>query len=156
MALGKEVMSNMSLSPRVVDEGPELSDSRTVLCALRQVVEPLQRLLPPPSEVVLHDLSLLPNSIVAISGDVTGRTVGDPATGRLLRSLASADFETAVGYETTLSETTLSESGRLKSSTIIVRDESDRPVAALCTHSDVRVWETVAGGVDAGCFLEFS
>jgi predicted transcriptional regulator YheO len=120
-----------------------------IFATLAQLVDPLRSSLPPPSEVVVHDLSLLPDSIVAIAGDLTGRKVGDPATDLLLRRSASQDFETAVGYETTLTD-----GRRMMSSTVIVRDEFDRPAAALCVNSDVSVWEAVANM--AGSMLGFS
>ena len=59
--------------------GQALSDDGTrVLELLASLVDPLWRSLSTESEVVLHEIGLLPNSVVAISGSVTGRQVGDP------------------------------------------------------------------------------
>ena len=89
-------------------------------------------------EIVLHDLAALPNSIVAIEGDVTGRRPGDPATDRLLETAASGSFETRTGYRTT------SPSGRsLLSTTIVIRDAAGRPAAALCINRDVTDWQII-------------
>jgi predicted transcriptional regulator YheO len=113
-------------------------DGERLLAVFSQIVEPMGRSLPASSEVVLHDLSRLPNSIVAVYGDVTGRRVGDPATDLLLRGSASDLFETTVGYETKLPD-----GRRLKSSTMIIRDISGNAVAALCINSDLSVWQQV-------------
>ena len=101
------------------------ADREAVFAVLSQLVGPLGRSLPGPVEIVLHDLAALPNSIVAIEGDVTGRRPGDPATDRLLETAASGSFETRTGYRTT------SPSGRsLLSTTIVIRDAAGRPAAA--------------------------
>ena len=109
-----------------------------VFAVLSQLVGPLGRSLPGPVEIVLHDLAALPNSIVAIEGDVTGRRPGDPATDRLLETAASGSFETRTGYRTT------SPSGRsLLSTTIVIRDAAGRPAAALCINRDVTDWQII-------------
>ena len=56
------------------------------------VAEGLAEMLGPDCEVVLHDLSQMPHSIVAIeNGHVTGRRPGDAPTDQMLRSLRNAD-----------------------------------------------------------------
>lgn len=105
---------------------------------LEQLVGPLERSLPGSAEVVLHDLAALPDSIIAIEGDITGRRPGDPATDRLLEAAAGGDLRTRIGYRTT------SPTGRsLLSTTIIIRDAEDRPVAALCINRDVTDWTII-------------
>ena len=114
------------------------ADREAVFAVLSQLVGPLGRSLPGPVEIVLHDLAALPNSIVAIEGDVTGRRPGDPATDRLLETAASGSFETRTGYRTT------SPSGRsLLSTTIVIRDAAGRPTAALCINRDVTDWQII-------------
>ena len=55
---------------------------------LLPVVRGLAEMFGPDCEVVLHDVGRLPHSIVAIeNGTVTGRTVGDVPTDRMLRNL---------------------------------------------------------------------
>jgi predicted transcriptional regulator YheO len=114
-------------------------DGERLLALFQQLVEPIGRALPASSEVVLHDLSRLPNSIVAVYGDVTGRRPGDPATDLLLKKAASGSFENSIGYETRLPD-----GRRLKSSTMIVRDVSGTPVLAFCINSDISVWQSVS------------
>jgi predicted transcriptional regulator YheO len=118
--------------------GPSAQDAEQVLATLATLVEPLSRTLPDDCEVVLHDLRRLPNSIVAIAGDMTGRSVGGPATDLLLRKAAAGTIATTVGYETRLPD------GRsLRSTTIVVRDAEGTAVAALCINCDVMIWRAV-------------
>lgn len=117
---------------------PDAAGGRGVFAVLEQLVGPLERSLPGSAEVVLHDLAALPDSIIAIEGDVTGRRPGDPATDRLLEAAAGGDLRTRIGYRTT------SPTGRsLLSTTIIIRDADDRPVAALCINRDVTDWTII-------------
>ena len=59
---------------------------------LLPVVQGLAAMFGPDCEVVLHDVGRLPHSIVAIeNGAVTGRTVGDVPTDRMLRNLRNPD-----------------------------------------------------------------
>lgn len=118
-------------------------DGERLIAVFTGLVEPIGRSLPSSSEVVLHDLSLLPNSIVAIYGDVTGRRVGDPATDLLLQKVSELSQDDNVGYETRLPD-----GRRIRSSTMIIRDVSGHPVAALCINSDLSAWTSVQRVVD--------
>lgn len=110
------------------------SDSAGVIKTLSQLVEPLAEMMMG-CEVVVHDLSRLPNSIVAISGDLTGRKVGDPATDVLLRQAAGGDVTTQINYLSVLPD------GRhIRSGTIAVADRTGRTVATLCINCDVEEW----------------
>jgi predicted transcriptional regulator YheO len=113
-------------------------DGERLIAVFRDLVEPIGQSLPSSSEVVLHDLSLLPNSIVAIYGDVTGRRIGDPATDLLLEKVTEASAEEMVGYETVLPD-----GRKLRSSTMIIRDVTGIAVAALCINSDLSAWISV-------------
>lgn len=113
-------------------------DGERLIAVFSHLIEPLGRSLPANSEVVLHDLSLLPNSVVAVHGTVTGRLPGDPATDMLLKAAASGDIQTMVGYETQLRD------GRqLKSSTLVIHDVAGNAVAALCINTDVSAWHAI-------------
>lgn len=115
-----------------------LTERERLIALFTGIVEPLGRSLPMSSEVVLHDLDRLPNSIVAVHGDVTGRSVGDPATDLLLEQASTGGFQDMVGYRTKLMD------GRsVRSTTMIVRTGDGEPVAALCLNSDLAVWESV-------------
>ncbi|GAA3513238.1 hypothetical protein GCM10022234_04940 [Aeromicrobium panaciterrae] len=89
------------------------------------------------AEVVIHDLSLIPASVVAVSGNVTGRTPGAPATNVLLEHLARGETSNIIGYDSRLPD-----GRRIRSSTILVVD-TGTPVAALCINVDLTMWESV-------------
>ncbi|MCM6772660.1 helix-turn-helix domain-containing protein [Nocardia sp. CDC159] len=109
----------------------EQVEVRATLDVLAQLVEPLARALR--AEVVVHDLTRLPNSVHAIAGGLTGRTAGAPATDLLLRHLNAGAVGNLIDYPTELPH-----DRRARSSTIIVRSPADgTPLAALCLNIDV-------------------
>ncbi|SHM63898.1 helix-turn-helix transcriptional regulator [Cryptosporangium aurantiacum] len=129
-------------TPRSADSWatPEFAAAAArVVDAYRPLVEPLAQAVGPGVEVVLHDLSKLPNSVVAIAGGLSGRTVGAPATDLGLRLLMQDDPpESIIGYRTELPGGIV-----CRSSTIFLRGEGSggidahRPVAALCLNRDI-------------------
>lgn len=124
--------------PAGTGEAPS-GEAAVILRTLATLVEPLTAILPGECEVVLHDLRLLPDSIVAIAGNLTGRAVGGPATDLLLRASAQDSYSTALGYASKHPD------GReLRSSTLIFRDSGGVAVAALCINNDTSSWQVVA------------
>lgn len=101
------------------------------------------------SEVVVHDLSRLPRSIVAVHGEVTGRRCGDPPTNTLLRLLASERPAHEFDYRTHAPD------GRPRRSSTLVLHEAEGPAHALCINVDLSAWESIrslaeaANGTDA-------
>jgi predicted transcriptional regulator YheO len=106
-------------------------DAARLIGVFTSLVDHLGRVLPANTEVILHDLSKMPNSIVAISGNLTGRQVGGPATDYLLSKIRSGDLGDEAGYVTELPD-----GRRLQSSTMIVWDSEGTPAAALCMNID--------------------
>jgi predicted transcriptional regulator YheO len=99
------------------------------------MVPDLARALGPDHEVVLHDLRLTPNSIVAIGGNLTGRSVGGPTTNLLLQLVHQGRTDNVLRYQTR------SANGRiLRSSTLFIRDPDGRPVGCLCINTDITEW----------------
>lgn len=118
-------------------------DGERLIALFTDMVALLGSVLPPDSEVILHDFSRLPDSIVAIHGNLTGRQPGGPATNYLMSKVRSGDFEHEFGYFSKLPD------GRvLKSSTMIIRDVAGTPVAALCTNVDISAWEAMKKIID--------
>jgi predicted transcriptional regulator YheO len=117
-----------------MDNGPAPDPGRTVLMELAAAIGAA---LGPEAEVVLHDLAALPNTIVAVHGDVTGRKVGDPATNTLLRILASGAGLHDLGYTNTLPD------GRRVRSSTLVFATTQGPTHALCVNVDLSGWDTV-------------
>ena len=116
--------------------GGRSPEADAILATLRQLVPGISAALGVDAEVVLHDLAALPASIVAISGEVTGRATSDAATDVLLQQLKE-DVPERIGYAAH------TPAGKdLRSSTILVRDSSGRPSAALCINVDITDWLT--------------
>lgn len=118
-------------------------DSETINTVLELLVAPLQAALPQPTEVVLHDLQRIPNTVRAIAGDVTRRRIGDPPTDKLLERLALGDYRNEIGYRSQLPD------GRiLQSTTIIYTDRNGNAAAALCLNGDVSAWVSLRSAMD--------
>lgn len=85
-------------------------------------------------EVVLHDFSLKPNSIIAIeNGHVTGRGIGSPMTEASLQKVSKGDTEHDI-----FNYTGKSAEGRvLKSSTMFIRDDDGEAIGCFCINFDM-------------------
>jgi predicted transcriptional regulator YheO len=103
------------------------------LQALLPVIRGLAEMFGPDCEVVLHDVHRLPHSIVAIeNGAVTGRTLGDVPTDRMLRSLRNPDETQDVRLYIS------SHDGKiLKSLAVTLRDEDGEPYGLLGLNQDI-------------------
>ena len=101
--------------------------------ALIPIVRGLAEMFGPDCEVVLHDVTQLPHSIVAIeNGAVTGRTVGDVPTDRMLRNLRNPDETQDVRLYISSHEGKI-----LKSLAVTLRDEDGRPFGLLGLNFDI-------------------
>jgi len=109
------------------------AEAARVVAQYRLLVEPLALTFGGESEALLHDFSRLPNSIVAISGTLSGREVGGPCTDLLLRDvLSDAPVRHRVGYQSTMPN------GRIcRSTSIYLFGTPERPVGSLCINIDV-------------------
>ena len=118
-----------SSAPRLTQAASETSNS--LLMALIPAVSGLAKMLGPGNEVVLHDLSRLPDSIVAIAGGLTGRSTGGPMTDLLLGLVRRGTTQDLTDYETHTPD------GRpIRSSTMFVRDSDGTAVGCLCVNSE--------------------
>ena len=101
---------------------------------LLPLVQGLAEMFGPDCEVVLHDISQLPRSIVAIeNGAVTGRSVGDVPTDLMLRSLRRA----AEGGPDVRLYVTSSDGKVLKSLAVTLRDAEGDVFGILGLNFDV-------------------
>lgn len=86
-------------------------------------------------EVVVHDLSHPKTSIIAIFNNViTERKVGDGIRDLVLNVLRSPDFKEDIlaNYQT------IAHKGKvIKSTTILIRDQNNKPIGALCLNFDL-------------------
>ncbi len=104
------------------------------LKAVLQSAEGLSLMLGSRYEVILHDLSHVESSIVAIYGNVTNRSVGGPATNYLLQVLKTYGDEApnSLNYRNVMPD------GRvLRSSTIFIRDDKGHIIGSLCINQDL-------------------
>jgi predicted transcriptional regulator YheO len=107
-------------------------DARMV--ALLPIVQGLAEMFGPDCEVVLHDLSRMPHSIVAIeNGHVTSRTTGNVPTDLMLKTLRGADDDT---HDVRLYVSS-SDGKILKSLAVTLRDEDGRAFAILGLNYDL-------------------
>lgn len=94
--------------------------------------------------IVQHDLTKVPDSIIAIGGYISGRSVGGPSTDLLLKHVREQRTDHLLRYANRTAD------GRsVMSSTIFLRDETRRAVACLCINADVSEWERIRGLVSA-------
>lgn len=98
----------------------------------------LEKIVPSNTEIVLHDMTDLGNSITAIAnGHVSGRSIGMPVTDFSLKVLNSEKLqkETVIdGYYT------VAKSGKkLNSYTYLIKNDVEQLIALLCFNVDTSV-----------------
>ncbi|KQN75858.1 DNA-binding protein [Duganella sp. Leaf61] len=115
------------------------SEHQNLLAQLQQVAEGLGKTLAPFCEVVLHDLTEPEHAILAIHNNLSGRSVGEPATELGLARAADPDFDQVIAnYPNTFPD------GRLaKSTSVGIKDSDGRYVAALCLNVDLTVFRSL-------------
>ncbi|MDY5151526.1 PAS domain-containing protein [Actinotignum urinale] len=98
------------------------------------------------SEVVLHDVANLDNSVIAIAnGHISGRRIGSPATDLMLRVLkagSKADMPYLTGYEAI----TPGDKRTLHSATFFIRRRK-KIVGMLCINTDHSAFENLDNAV---------
>jgi predicted transcriptional regulator YheO len=95
----------------------------------------LSDLLGPTTEIVLHDTSDLSRSIVALAnGQITGRSVGGPATDLVLKILQNREYLERDYLANYLAES--STGVMFRSSTFFVRDAEGEIIGMLCLNID--------------------
>ncbi len=101
-------------------------------------------------EVVLHDFAKPEQSIVRIAnGHVTGREVGGPATGLVLRYIGKpTKMQTLVGYRTRTAT-----GGELKSTTIMIKDSKGLVIGALCINIDITGYLSIKKSLEELCLV---
>ncbi|MET0319287.1 MAG: PAS domain-containing protein [Duganella sp.] len=115
------------------------SEHHNLLAQLQQVADGLGKTLAPFCEVVLHDLTEPEHAILAIHNNLSGRSVGDPATELGLARAADPAFDQVIAnYPNTFPD------GRLaKSTSVGIKDSHGRYVAALCLNVDLTVFRSL-------------
>ena len=116
------------------DVGQKTSKRDFLIESLKILVDGIAETFGSRCEVVLHDLRNLDRSIVKIAnGHVTGRTVGGSITDQGLKYLRSGSKDDLlVNYLCTTKD-----GRRLKSSTVIFKNDKNQPIAAFCINFDI-------------------
>ena len=97
-------------------------------------------------EIAVHDFALLPNSIVAIAGNVTGRSVGGPMTNLGFKQIRMGITDDIINYRSSAPD------GRpLKCSTMLIRNEKGEPVGSFCINMDLTEFDIARTAIDRIC-----
>ena len=114
-------------------------EQQNLLAQMQQVADGLGQTLAPFCEVVLHDLLDPEHAILAIHNNLSGRSVGAPATELGLARAADPHFAQVIAnYPNTFAD------GRLaKSTSIGIKDSEGRYIAALCMNVDLTVFRSL-------------
>lgn len=115
-------------------------DGERLLRVFTDLVEPLSRSLPIGTEVVLHDLSLIPPAIVAIHGTLSGRKIGDYSNEMVLERITDISEDNVISFESVMAD-----GRKVRSTTVTIRDMAGVSVAALGINVDMTPWETLHG-----------
>ena len=112
------------------------SQHRLLLDQVQQIARGLGETFAPFCEVVVHDLLHPKHAILAIHNNLSGRTVGDPATELGLARISDPDFpQVLANYANRFAD------GRqAKSTSIGIKDGEGRYVAALCLNVDLTLF----------------
>jgi len=107
-----------------------------ILKSFIPVVKGLAKTLGQHYEIVLHDISETKSSVIAIeNGHITGREVGAPATDFLfevINSKKSSEQNMILNYVSEIEDEI-----KMKSSTMLIRDENEKIIGALCINFDL-------------------
>lgn len=123
-----------------------MSDHSLLLNSYIPLVHFLAEVLGEKSEVVLHDVKNLDQSIVAIrNNQISGREVGGPATDLVLQTMKNngkqkQDFIT--NYEGRSKN-----NGTLRSSTFFVRSDQNEIIGMLCVNTDLQPYQNLLDSV---------
>lgn len=106
-------------------------ERQSIFESLKRIAAALSKTFGRNCEVAIHDLDLLPNSLIHIEGDVTKRKRGAPITDLVLRALRREGDDAAdiCNYKA------ITKDGKvLKSSTIFIRDSARKVIGAFCIN----------------------
>lgn len=104
----------------------------------------------PYCEAVLHDLSNLDSSLVAISGNLTNRPLGAPITDYVLRLLKEYGDNVKDNY---VYLTTTRDGKRLKSSTTFIRDPEGHVIGCFCINFCVETFLFYSDAIKEFCSI---
>ncbi|MFT8318502.1 MAG: PAS domain-containing protein [Sporolactobacillus sp.] len=108
----------------------------------KELVQFLGKVMGDDVEVILHDVTDLENSVIAISEtNLSGREIGSPVTNLILKMLKegkSSNKPFITNYEGLSKDGTI-----LRSSTFFIRNDRNEIIGMLCVNADFRRMENV-------------
>ena len=108
---------------------------------LQQIAEGLGKTFAPFCEVVVHDLTHPRNAILAIENNLSGRSIGLPATELGLARIQDPQYPAVIANYANQ----FADGRKVKSTSIGIKNEAGEYVAALCLNVDL----TLFGGIQA-------
>jgi predicted transcriptional regulator YheO len=121
----------------------KITENQLLLREGEKIVDALGKTLAPLVEVLLHDLTRPEHTVVAISNNLSGRRVGDPATQIGLARMADPAFPDVLqNYPNRFPD------GRpAKSTSIGLKNSQGEYVAAICMNVDISMLTAVAASM---------
>lgn len=115
------------------------AEQNLLLDQLQHIAQGLAETLAPFCEVVVHDLTNPEHAILALHNNLSGRSVGQPATELGLARLADPDYPQVIAnYAGRFAD------GRaVKSTSIGIKDSSGQYVAAICLNVDLTSFQSL-------------
>ncbi|HFF6861800.1 TPA: transcriptional regulator [Yersinia enterocolitica] len=121
----------------------KLTEDQLLLRESKKIVEALGKTFAPLVEFVLHDLTQPEHAITAISNNLSGREVGEPATELGLSRIADPNFpEVILNYPNQFPD------GRpAKSTSIGLKNSKGEFIGALCLNMDISLFSAVSASL---------
>lgn len=125
-----------------------MNDINEYLKSYIPVIDFLAEILGRNSEIVLHDLTNLDSSILAIKNNhITKRTVGDPATDYVLRVVKDGIDET-VPFSINYRGITKRDNGLIRSASLYIRYKNQL-VGMICVNTDETIFSEINQHMEA-------
>ncbi|SMG59628.1 helix-turn-helix transcriptional regulator [Paraburkholderia susongensis] len=126
------------------------SEQESLLEQIQCIAQGLGEMFAPFTEVVVHDLRTPKNAILTIHNNLSGRSVGDPATELGLARIADDDYPQILSnYPNRFSD------GRTaKSTSIGIKDSGGHYIAALCLNVDVSLFRGIQAILGQFCLTD--
>jgi predicted transcriptional regulator YheO len=115
-----------------------ISEQSVLLRELQHVAQGLAETFAPFCEIVVHDLRRPKHAIYAIHNNLSGRSVGDPATELGLARIADPNYPQVIANYANQ----FADGRQAKSTSIGIRDSTGQYVAALCLNIDLTLFRS--------------
>jgi predicted transcriptional regulator YheO len=108
---------------------------------VKQIAKGLAQTFAPFCEVVVHDLRDPAHAVLAIHNNLSGREAGDPATELGLARILDPEYPAVIANY----PNRFADGRQAKSTSIGIKDEDGKYVAALCMNVDLTLFQSFQG-----------